>query len=659
MSKYLTKSDFKSCFDCRTKLYYRKNAYPSNLDENEYLQFLADGGFMVEFIAKAQFPAGVDLAAERAPERAFAQTREIIEARAAPAVFEAAVISGMFYARIDILRREGKALHLIEVKSSSLNSAVPDESDDATSPFLTVRGPNKGKVSAKWHPYLIDVAFQALVLREAFPNYTVKPWLWVVDKSHVVRAAETLARFRVTREEGKPKARPEVAYDGNVGDLVGTKLLYPRDVSAEVELLMPEVKGQAEALAQLIDGKGKTARVQEPIADFYKICRQCEYRHRDTPADGRDGFAECWGRLAKTRPHILDLHRVSQIGSGKFPDPVPELLSQGHASLLDLREDQLGPDGTRKDRRLIQWTHSQGRGREYLPTTLRRELRAHQADPGWPLHFIDFEACDIALPHHPGLRPYERVAFQWSCHTVNKGQDEKKALPHAEWLNTERVFPNFKFAESLRRRIGDIGTVYVWSPYEQTTLKRVLTQIEEWVQRDRAEALRVSGMSSVEELHDLASWLDKLLGPEDAKGKRHSSRIRDLHELTLKHYFHPTMGGRTSIKIVLPAVWGNSARLRRHPWFAEYLRLDATGHPLNPYKTLPELPLGEQQDEEEAVVEGTGAIRVYQDLIFWQESDRRFRANREQLLKQYCRLDTAAMVMIWTHWSASRQSSPP
>ena len=68
-SPYLTKSDFKACYDCRTKLYYRKKSYPTNLDENEYLQFLADGGFMVETVAKAQYPQGIDLVEERDPFR--------------------------------------------------------------------------------------------------------------------------------------------------------------------------------------------------------------------------------------------------------------------------------------------------------------------------------------------------------------------------------------------------------------------------------------------------------------------------------------------------------------------------------------------------------------------------------------------------------------
>ena len=69
-SPYLTKSDFKSCFDCATKLYYRKHAYPSNQDENEYLRFLAEGGFMIETVAKAKYPSQNDLVSERDPVRA-------------------------------------------------------------------------------------------------------------------------------------------------------------------------------------------------------------------------------------------------------------------------------------------------------------------------------------------------------------------------------------------------------------------------------------------------------------------------------------------------------------------------------------------------------------------------------------------------------------
>ena len=43
MSTYLSKSDFKVARTCATKLYYRKLGYPSMLQDDDYLQFLADG----------------------------------------------------------------------------------------------------------------------------------------------------------------------------------------------------------------------------------------------------------------------------------------------------------------------------------------------------------------------------------------------------------------------------------------------------------------------------------------------------------------------------------------------------------------------------------------------------------------------------------------
>ncbi len=113
-SPYLSKSDFKSCFDCRTKLYYRKKRYPTTLDDDPYMRFLADGGFMIETVAKAQFPGGVDITAERDADEAYAQTRRILDGAVDAVVFEAGVVWQKLHARIDIecapqIRRYGYA----------------------------------------------------------------------------------------------------------------------------------------------------------------------------------------------------------------------------------------------------------------------------------------------------------------------------------------------------------------------------------------------------------------------------------------------------------------------------------------------------------------------------------------------------------------------
>jgi hypothetical protein len=497
-------------------------------------------------------------------------------------------------------------------------------------------------------PYLLDVTFQLHVLRRAFPDFEVKPWLCVINKGCKVTANETLTHFSAIRDNSKPKSRPSVQYTGNREQLTDTSLLTLRDVAEETGLLMHRVVRRAGMLAALISPEGGVTRFQEPVGEIYNTCRKCEYRFGSGKDKAPNGFAECWGNMASVQPHILDLHRVGQIGTTNFPDPVPELVRAGKASLLELKEDQLGKEGAYAKRRSMQWSNSFGKGCEYLPTTLQSELKGDETNPGRPFHFLDFEACDVVLPHHAGLRPYERVAFQWSCHTL----DQHGQLTHKEWLNTERDFPNFKFARTLRECIGDTGTVYVWSDYERTTLCKVLQQIEEWISTDEVEALRVSGFSTLNELQDLADWLVVLLGPEDKQGKRKNApRIRDLHKLAMKHYFHPEMLGRTSIKAVLPAVWRHSSALWENPWFAKYYQVDASGQTIDPYKTLPELPLGEDEEDEDSIIEGTGAIRIYQELIFLQGLTEECKRNREQLLLQYCELDTAAMVMIWAHWT--------
>lgn len=627
---HLSKSDFKACFDCRTKLYYRKNRYPSAADDNEYLQFLADGGFMVELAAKSAYPAGVDLVDVRDPAQSHAKTAELLATDGAT-IFEAGVVTGKYHVRIDILRRQGKTLELIEVKSSGV---ADDGEDDAASPFLNR---DKVTIAARWKKYIVDVAFQAHVLQLAYPDFQVKPFLCVVNKSASVPEAATLGKFKLSKDANKPKARPEVSYIGDAAALARSGFMVTRAVAVEVALVRDEVVRRAEELAALIVD-GKVIKAPEAISDLFPICRKCDYR-----TDGeKSGFAECWGDLAVVSAHVLDLAQVTRLN----PSPVPALLRSGRASFLDLAEAQLGKeDSALTTRRRLQWNGTRS-GSETLPPALRKELSNHHGAPGWPLHFVDFEACDLALPHHPGLRPFERVAFQWSCHTLSADG----TLTHAEWLNDRPEFPNFAFARSLRERIGDVGTVYVWHSYEQTTLRKIAEQIDTWLARDPASAVKVSGYGSEAELRDLATWIWTLLGPEDSRGKRTSPRIRDLHKLAAEHYFHPTMGGRTSIKVVLPSAWSSNAALRSHPSFARYLTTDDRGHPRDPYKALPSLPFNDDDEEDNAVREGTGAIRTYQDLIF-AGADGATQDARRQLLLQYCRLDTAAMVIIWAHWS--------
>jgi hypothetical protein len=237
----------------------------------------------------------------------------------------------------------------------------------------------------------------------------------------------------------------------------------------------------------------------------------------------------------------------------------------------------------------------------------------------YPLHFIDFETASPAIPYYAGMHPYEKCGIQWSCHTV----DAPNALPvHSEWLNDTDSWPNARFARSLRACVADQGTLVTWSHAEADVLAAVLAQLP----RFEADAA-------------LSAWL----------GNQHA-RILDLEKLVKSDFYHAGMRGRSSIKPVLDALWKSDAAMRDQ--FSQWTGLQGD-ETAGPYAALPPIEIaGVRQD----VHEGTGAMRAYQEMMYGEHrNDPAARDGWSRLLRQYCKLDTLAMVLIWEYW---RRNAP-
>ncbi len=527
------------------------------------------------------------------------ETRQAVDAGDVTC-FEATVIHDNLLARVDILQREGTTLRVIEVKSSSF-----DSKENGPKPF---RG-KKGGILSEWREYLEDVTFQVVVLRRAFPGYEVVPLLCLVDKAKQATENVTFDKFRLHRIEGH--LRPKVDYLGDVERLQNDHVLAFLDVASEVEELATEVTAAADELATTI--------LSDPIArmgpEIGQKCKGCEYR-----LSGKDikpnGYRECWGELADTEPHVLDLFRMDLLG-GKKRDIVAEMATAGKAGMGDLPDDCLQGAVAARQKVQIDFTKEQ---REFKSEDLHQILASHP----YPLHFIDFEGSRIGIPYHAGMHSYEQASFQWSCHTSRALGAE---VTHHEWINADEVFPSFEFARTLRDQVQDEGTVYVWSQYEVDALREIRRQMQKYAANDA----------------DLAGWLDHITADKNP-------RIVDLCAVAKDHYFHPVMKGSLSIKYAVRAAWGENENLRANPLFAKYVKYDKHGRLLDPYMALPPLPIGEK---EEVVREGTGAMRVYQEMMFGAAKDNPdLRKTYRQLLLRYCELDTLAMVFLWMHWRA-------
>ncbi len=204
---------------------------------------------------------------------------------------------------------------------------------------------------------------------------------------------------------------------------------------------------------------------------------------------------------------------------------------------------------------------------------------------------------------------------------LSRGRHPGEAPTHSEWLNDSEFWPNAKhFFEALRAQIGDTGTVLTWSPYEASTVRDIVRDLEKLNGADPA----------------LVAWAKRLTEGE---------RILDLNKVALESFFYPGMAGRTSIKVVLDALWKGDSALR-----AGHNALTGRDSTVErgPYKALPPLIINGTLCD---VAEGTGAMRAYEAMMFGVESrDPEVRSAWRRLLLEYCKLDTLAMLLIWEHW---------
>lgn len=231
-----------------------------------------------------------------------------------------------------------------------------------------------------------------------------------------------------------------------------------------------------------------------------------------TPPDSRVGphckepyecpVKACWEALPDNT--VLDLYRGGAKGF--------ELLFSGTRYLRDI------PDSVRlsEPQKIQKWCEVNS-----CPHVDAYAIKSFLKGLRYPVHYLDFETFNTAVPIFDGTRPYQQVPFQFSLHTVDKPGAMAWHFGH---LAEGSEDPRPMFIEQLRKLLGPKGSVVV---YNQT--------FEETVLRDLAETFP-----------EHREWVDQVC-----------ERMVDLLEpFRSFSYYHPAQKGSASIKSVLPALTG-------------------------------------------------------------------------------------------------------
>ncbi|MDO9182441.1 MAG: DUF2779 domain-containing protein, partial [Bacteriovorax sp.] len=404
--RYLTKSRFKLALECPTKLFYTKKPKEygdSDLDD-PFLRALADGGFQVGELAKCYYPNGVEIEGLDY-DKTWNETQEYLK-QDNIILYEAAIKFNNLFVRVDVLKKIGKTIEIIEVKSKSFNSKT------FTEDIWQKRNPNK--LDSGWKPYIYDIAFQAYVAKMAFPGFEINSFLMCSDKDSVASVNGLNQKFliqRINERETKVKKIGDISLK-SLGDPI-LNAVNITDVIFKIHNNIEESEKYKdysfkETVEFFADHFDKDIRI-DPEVDT--ICKGCEFRSN---AEGlKNGFNECWKichgltdeELAK--PFAFDVWFSPKL---KNPKVLMEDIDEGD---FTIKPNTSGVDGLSRSQR--QWLqiskikendHSEYKDQDGI----NRQFKTFK----YPLHFIDFETSMVAIPFNKGRRPYEQIAFQFS-----------------------------------------------------------------------------------------------------------------------------------------------------------------------------------------------------------------------------------------------------
>jgi len=137
----------------------------------------------------------------------------------------------------------------------------------------------------------------------------------------------------------------------------------------------------------------------------------------------------------------------------------------------------------------------------------------------YPRYYFDFEGIDLPLPKWVGVRPYEQIPFQWSCHI----ESSPGVFEHVEFLDLSGDDPSIPCIERMIEAIPPDGPGPIFVYYQTYEAGR---------------------------LHELAERHPQYRAQVD----QYLARIVDLHPIVRGNYYHPAMRGSFSIKAVVPTI---------------------------------------------------------------------------------------------------------
>lgn len=294
--------------------------------------------------------------------------------------------------------------------------------------------------------------------------------------------------------------RDDVAYTATVLSLCGLEistvslLLVSKDfrLGMDISALFTETDCTEAVLQRVEEFKEHFTTVKEVLHTPQPPSPPLSFTCKYCPI-----FPECHGKDIENHIFTIPFLREKKITS---------LVSQGIVRIEDIPGNFALTDNQRRHVDCVQC------GEPFIGSGLQGALD----EIVWPAHYLDFETTMTAIPLYPETAPYCKIPIQYSIHTCPVcGKMDR----HSEYLADHTQDCRRRLAERLIEDLDGEGSVLAYSSFEKTTINGLINDFPE-----------------------LETPLRKII-----------DRLIDLEKI-VKTINHPQFKGRTSIKVVLPAM---------------------------------------------------------------------------------------------------------
>lgn len=353
----------------------------------------------------------------------------------------------------------------------------------------------------------------------------------------------------------------DLAFQTRTAERAGLTIEASQLVLVNTGYVWPGGNFDASTLMGVVDLTGRCAELRDKIDERCDTLSETLTSSNEPVVETNTHCKKCdyFDHCHKGGPKhdVIHLPRMS-------PKAVRELREKGFHSIEQIPADYKLTDARRRMRDVIV------SGVPHISVGLREAIAAVT----FPAAFVDFESVNPALPMYVGTRPYQQVCFQWSAHVLESPTSEPA---HSEYLAASREDPREEFCSTLWEVVRSCHSIVHYTGYEMTQL-------------------RAMASDGVPKASDLLEAIE--------------SRTVDLEKIVSDHLYFAEFVGRTSIKVVLPAL-------------------------------VPSLGY-----QELMISDGTAAAAGFRQMIAPETPPDEAESLRRALL-DYCRQDTRAMVEIF------------